>query len=562
MIFFRFFILSVLLFCYQNSYSEIKRIAENHNYSAEFFVSQIAPQSTKIKGVIKITPKTGRSLLFFDQENNVIPRISWRNLQNVSIFNSTPKIIESKKDLYLPFSAQLSNNKNYGRLDIRVNFSVCKTNCYPEEFKFRAQLPNNYDSKTLSFVESLEGGVNLKRLTQFVLLALLGGLILNLMPCVLPVISLKILSVVKNTDKSVKLIRRNLLATSLGVIITFVCLGCFVIFLKAVGSYAGLGIHFQNPYFVIAIILILVFLASFVAQDISFRVPQWLANIFIVKGNDYTVVGSFFNGALATIIATPCAAPYVGTVVAFAISAGSWEVLAIFISLGIGMSLPYLMLSISKKTQSFIPKPGPWMHKFKRIMQVLLYLTVVWLLFIVSGLLGMSAAIILFLLCLLFKFSISKATSKLNYYIRLSVAIVLIALSFYLPYQKMLNNLQREEDIDQAWQKFSFSKLDKAIDSGRIVFVDITADWCVTCKYNKFVVLNNEYVLNFIKKYKVISLRGDYTRGNKEINKFLSMHNRYAIPLNIIYSRKYPHGIILPPILTTGEVVKAIIKAK
>ena len=541
-----------------------KTLYDGQNFKIESISSLKSKGANGVVSIIQITPKSKSAILFYDQDNNIIPQISWSNPQNIKDIISDAKFNAKDNSLIFILNLNLKDTSKIGTAKFTMQFSLCGENCYPEIIKSKLRISNLYDKRKLDFIHKVASEAESKpNIVWYIILSLLGGLLLNLMPCVLPVLSLKVFSILNNAGKKQLEIKKNLIATACGIIFTFILLGIFISVLKFLGNYAGLGIHFQNPFFVIFVVILLVILATQISTGIRIRLPNFILLSLTSKSGDDKIVGSFFNGVLATIIATPCTAPFVSSVTTFAISSGIYEIMIIFLSMGAGMALPFIFLSLSLKARLLIPNPGSWMVNFKRLMEIFLYLTIIWLLYVLANLLDYNSVAILFLLCLLLKFSLSNNSSLLSKrYIRIVISSLILGLCFYVPIQNKKNDDVRAEEIDEIWQKFSYAKLEKSLSENRIVFVDITADWCVTCKYNKFVVLNNEYVMSIIKKYNVVALRGDYTRENQDINKFLSSHNRYAIPLDVIYSKKTPQGFALPPILTTGEVVKAIIQAK
>lgn len=393
--------------------------------------------------------------------------------------------------------------------------------------------------------------------------ALAGGFILNFMPCVLPVISLKALSVIKIGKSDSTNIRKNFLASAAGIITTFYVLGVAIAILRMLGHYAGLGLHFQQPYFIVTVILILTAFTVYLSGDLSVNLPNWLNSVLGAREKAKGVFGSFISGILATILATPCTAPLVGSAISFAITKDPWVIILIFSVIGIGMAMPFLVLAIYTNSYKLIPRPGAWVNMVKKAFEILIYFTILWLIYILYGLIGLKAALLVLLISLLLKFILINSTWILaKKTVKLILVLLVIFAAYYLPYQHNINQAHHNTKINQVWQEFSFESLDKGLSQGKIVIVDITADWCVTCKYNKFTVLNTDYVMNLLNDKDIITLRGDYTAANKELNRFLAIHNRYAIPLTVIYSKNHPKGLILPPILTVSKFVDAVSKAK
>ncbi len=390
------------------------------------------------------------------------------------------------------------------------------------------------------------------------LIAFVGGLILNFMPCVLPVVSLKFLSLVKLKNHHMKQARLNLLAIACGVVTSFVVLAMFMASLKYAGQHVGLGFNFQRPMFIIALVLVLMLFASSVRGTITIDIPSRLKQFLVKHSDESRLLGSFASGAFATLLATPCTAPFIGTAISFAFTLSFVKILVVFAFIGLGMALPFIVLAIFPRALGFIPKPGPWLSKFNKFLELLLYMTVFWLLWILSGQLGLLSTVIVFGFCILLKCVVE---AKLSWRVKLMgvVAIISCALVMPLKLSKMEHNIQ--QNIDASWHTFTHDKLEDYVNEGRVVLVDITADWCVTCKYNKFTVLRNPFFLKFIMQHNVILMKGEYTSENHEATRLLDTYARYGIPFTIVFSKRYPDGIILPTLFNYDDAVEAIQKA-
>lgn len=400
-------------------------------------------------------------------------------------------------------------------------------------------------------------------LLHTVLIAFIGGMVLNIMPCVLPVLSIKLLSIINSAHKTSRFIRYQFLATSSGIILSFLALAAMTHFLKLSGEYAGLGLNFQQPEFIIFLIFGLLFFASNLSDRITIQIPHSLHSIMAKHADEGKLIGSFFAGVFATLIATPCTAPFVGSAISFALSYGWQEIYLIFACIGLGMSVPYLFLALNPKLITFIPKSGKWMVLVKRLLTMLVYLTIIWLLYILVSLLDLKAVIILFLICLLLQFIIENNQGMLkSAAMKLVICLAVIAAGFFLPQITSSNDRTRHLEARVVWQEFSYKALETNIADGKVVIVDVTADWCMTCKYNKFTVLDNEFMLGYYGDHDIVTLRANYTASSEEINNFLASYNQHGIPFDVVFSRKYPHGIILPPILKTSDVIKSIDRAR
>lgn len=388
-------------------------------------------------------------------------------------------------------------------------------------------------------------------------IALAGGLILNGMPCVLPVLSIKLLSIIKHGGADRKQIRTNFLASSLGIIISFLVIALGLILLKNLGHSVGFGFQFQEPVFLIALVVILILFACNLWGSFEINLPYWVGGFAIrkIQNADNTVVAHFLSGAFATILATPCSAPLVGTAISFAFSHGAGEIIAIFTMMGIGMAIPYLLLSLFPQLVAKLPKPGRWMEKVKYALALALVITALWLIWVISQQLGLSAALILLLLCLLLKFTVERRSS---HKVKQIATALIIILAFVLPLKTYEKEQITEEIAKDIWQVFDENKIEPLVASGKIVLVDVTADWCLSCKINKLTLFDRADVLKYLKQKDVVAMRADLTSPNPKIIDYLKKFNRYGIPFNVVYGPGAPKGLPLSELPRKKELVTAI----
>ncbi|MBV8098301.1 MAG: thioredoxin family protein [Verrucomicrobia bacterium] len=394
---------------------------------------------------------------------------------------------------------------------------------------------------------------------QAVAFALIGGLILNVMPCVLPVISLKIFGFVSEAgerpDKAFKLA----LVFSAGILGCFAILAAIVTFFRAIGAQVGWGFQFQDYRFVLAIAcLVFAFalnLFGVFELTVSARATGGLAKL--AAGGGYG--GAFFQGAFATILATPCTAPFLGTASAFAFTQPAWATFLIFFSIGIGMALPYLLLAIQPKWLRYLPKPGQWMIRLKQLLGFLLLATLLWLSWIVGRLRGVDGMVelggLLLIIGLLawikgsFWTPVSPVRSRVLAAMSM-VAVLVVAIGSYL-FVTAPSQL--------SWQAFSQQSLDKALQSGRPVFVDFTADWCITCKANERFALDTSAVRQAFAQNQVVVLRADWTHGDPEITQVLKEHGRAGVPMYLFYpGGKDRPPVVLPELISSQTVLDAM----
>ncbi|MEX0808333.1 MAG: protein-disulfide reductase DsbD domain-containing protein [Dongiaceae bacterium] len=413
-----------------------------------------------------------------------------------------------------------------------------------------------------------DGGAAGSGLAAMLLIALVGGLILNLMPCVLPVLSLKLLSVVGHGGGEARAVRQSFLATAAGIVVSFLLLAGALIAFKNAGATIGWGIQFQQPLFLIAMAAVVTLFAANLAGWFDLPLPSWIGNR--VAGSERPgMAGAFGTGILATLLATPCSAPFVGTAVGFALARGSGEIMAIFAALGLGLALPYLLVSAVPRLATALPRPGRWMIALRRVLALALVATAFWLLRIVAGTAGIEAALIagllllgvLVLLWLRLRLAPSWRPASAFLAIFLLVAALVPALLPGLSRGGAASGGDTELAADSLWQPFEPAEIDRLVGEGRTVFVDVTADWCITCAVNKRLVLERAPVADRLAAPEMVAMRADWTRPDEGIAHYLASFGRYGIPFNVIYGPSAPAGIALPELLDAGAVLDALDRA-
>ena len=411
-------------------------------------------------------------------------------------------------------------------------------------------------------------------LALYLLMALVGGLILNLMPCVLPVISLKILGFVSQAGEEKRRIRQLGFMFSAGVVATFVALAAVVLALKAGGQQIGWGFQFQSPLFVIFLTALVFVLGLSLFGVVTVRLPGSSAGLFGGGVQKEGLAGSFFNGVLATILATPCTAPFLGTSLGFAFSQSAGTIVAVFATAGVGMALPYVVLAVRPGWTRFIPKPGEWMERFKQFMAFLLMATAVWLLWVLGKQLGMEAVVwtTAFLVCLgLASWILGQWVEDLRGSSRQRVvawasACAVTAAGYSLFLHPLLQDVPELAGVHtQAavnWQPFSVQLVEQLVTNDQHVFVDFTAEWCWTCKVNKRTTLEDDRVRAQFAALEVVAVRADWTNRNPEITRVLSAFGRAGVPLYVLFpAGRFDHPLVLPEILTPGIVLESLEEA-
>lgn len=396
--------------------------------------------------------------------------------------------------------------------------------------------------------------------------ALLGGLILNLMPCVLPVLSVKLLSLIDATTHTPAKIRANFLATAAGIISALLILAALLVAVKSAGFAVGWGIQFQQPVFIGAMVVIITLFACNLWGFFEVTLPSALSTWAGSAGNDdSSFISHFLTGIFVTILATPCSAPFVGTAVGFALASGTPETIAIFAALGLGLALPYIAIAIRPSWVRFLPKPGMWMVRLRNVLGFALLATAIWLLTVLAGQVGWSrtgiAALGVILLIAVLAGQHRKILSVSQPVLAAMVTIVCAA-TILVP--ALLQTSAVGTTIDAkgpvAWQAFDERKIRGLVAQGQTVFVDVTADWCITCKANKRLVIHQDTIATRLNNG-VIAMQADWTSPDPKITKFLARFGRYGIPMNVVFGPGSPQGLVLPEILTPERVLAALDQA-
>lgn len=392
--------------------------------------------------------------------------------------------------------------------------------------------------------------------------ALLGGFILNFMPCVLPVLSLKVFGLIHHAHEPVARARKRFLATSIGIIASFLILAAVLFGLQSGGVAIGWGIQFQQPLFLLALAVITSLFACNMWGFFEIQLPSKLNALGHEAGQSKGYGGDFLTGAFATLLATPCSAPFLGTAIGFAFTQGPLDLFLIFAALGVGLALPYLLLALYPQAGRWLPKPGPWMVYLKSFLGLLLLGTALWLLSVLFNQIGTTATFVaaagLSIMILAFALrNTLKGGKKLV--VSLSILSTLALPLFFQSAPQASADYALSEEI---WQPYSDADIQKRVQAGEVIFVDVTADWCITCQVNKRLVTYNGDVFDALENGEVTAMKADWTNPDPAISKFLARYNRYAIPFNIVYGPEAPEGIILPEILTQESVIDAFSKAK
>lgn len=388
--------------------------------------------------------------------------------------------------------------------------------------------------------------------------AFLGGVILNVMPCVLPVLSIKLASVMKHENRPAHIVRGGFLMSALGVLGFMWILVAIVLILQAAGFSVGWGLQFQSPVFLTLMFVVLVVFAANLFGLFEISLPSSIQTRLANSGGRDGYAGDFATGAFAAILATPCSAPFLGTAIAFALTGSSFDVVMIFTSLGLGLALPYLLFAARPGWVKHLPKPGRWMVAIKLVLGALLAITAAWLLWVLVGVAGIWIAGVVSALALVFV--LCSMLPALGSRLRTLTLIAVAALALIAPF--VMVEKAAERNLSQNWTEFNQSDIPRLVSQGKTVFVDVTADWCLTCKVNKGLVLDREPVATLLRSENVVAMQADWTRPNSDIAAYLETQNRFGIPFNIVYGPSAPNGILLSEILSISAVVDALETAR
>ena len=400
--------------------------------------------------------------------------------------------------------------------------------------------------------------------------ALLGGLILNLMPCVLPVLSIKLLSAVSHGGQDGAVVRRGFLASSAGILCSFLLLAAGAVALKEAGLAAGWGIQFQQPLFLTAMAAVVALFACNLFGLFEVRLPGRVGDLAATAGAEAErkgkLSGHFLTGAFATLLATPCSAPFLGTAVGFALASGTAEIFLIFAVLGLGLALPYLLVAAFPGLATSLPRPGPWMATLRRVLGLALAGTAVWLLTVLAAQVGMTASLAVGALLIAMAVFLALRRQERRP-VMTALARPLAALAALLAVAAPLAMPVAAPDkatatVEQDWQPLDRSAIAALVADGRVVFVDVTADWCITCQVNKALVIDRDPVARALSASSVVPMRGDWTLPSEAISDYLASFGRYGIPFNAVYGPGLPEGEALPELLTAERVMEVLERAR
>jgi thiol:disulfide interchange protein DsbD len=412
-------------------------------------------------------------------------------------------------------------------------------------------------------------------LWQALLFALIGGMILNLMPCVLPVLSIKVLGFIHQAGDDPAKARLHGMVFTAGVLLSFLALASVLIALRAGGEQLGWGFQLQSPAFLV-VLSVIIFMFGLSLFGV-FEIGTSLVGIGGKMDTGGGIGGSFLSGVLATVVATPCTAPFMGVALGYALTQSAAESLAIFGFLGLGMALPYLTLSSVPALLKYVPKPGVWMESFKQFMGFLMMATVVWLLWVLNLQTDPNlVALVMILLVMvalgswiLGRWGSNAAGSRSRMTARAASAVIIIASMIAVlsqvpaPAKAERTAAAASDSAGMKWEPFSRQLVQDLRTSGKAVFVDFTAAWCLSCQVNKRVALSDSRVVEQFETLGVVPVQADWTSRDPEITRALAEFGRNSVPLYVLYTGgPDAEPEILPELLTPGLVLDALKKVE
>ena len=462
-----------------------------------------------------------------------------------------------KAELQLEFFPADTLPEGLHQFELNVFYQLCDEDgtCY-----FPQSLPLIFD---LTIEASPAGEFSI---LYYLILALIGGFLLNLMPCVLPLLSVKALNLINQSQGNKRSILINAFYYAAGIIVSFIGLAAVIIILQKSGQLLGWGFQFQNPYFLIILISV-IFLFSLSLFEVFILLPPVAG---LNKASDLSsrkgFAGSFFTGVFAVFVATPCTAPFLGAAMGFAFSQPAGVIIAIMIATGLGLSLPFLILGFFPSFFNFLPKPGKWMDKFREFMAFLLMGTVVYLSSTLIKQIGqafISVAWYLLILALggwIWGWIMRKARRKQTRNLLILITAGAVILSGVLILDDINaadGNKMEISSLRENWQTFSPSAIEKDVENGETVFLAFSSSWCTTCKINEKTVLYTDEADKLFSDYSTKLYKADLTKTNEKAMEWIYSFDRAGVPLYILY-KKGEEPEVLPEILSLSLLKEAL----
>ncbi len=408
-----------------------------------------------------------------------------------------------------------------------------------------------------SLPATLAGGSGLLRLLRFAGLAFLGGVILNLMPCVFPVLFIKGLALVESSRHHHTRVRAHGLVYALGILVSFWAVVALLLGLRAGGRQLGWGFQFQSPGFIAVMALLLFFLGLSLAG--MFEIGLTVTNAGSSLASRHGYAGSFFTGVLAMVVATPCTAPFMGAAIGFALAQSATVAFVVFTALALGLAAPYLLLTFHPVWMSYLPRPGAWMEVLKQATAAPIFATVIWLVWLFASTAGVDAVAALlaaFLLLAIAGWILGRwPARRVASAFAISVIVLAVATPLYALWK--FPAAAANTATQAGWQPYNRAAIEQYRAQGRPVFIDFTARWCLSCQVNERAVLNRGDVRRRLRDSGIVLVRADWTRHDEDIASALRELGRSGVPTYVFYLPGQP-ALTLPEVLTPGVVFGAL----
>ena len=463
------------------------------------------------------------------------------------------------------------------KIKITALYQLCDEagTCFmPQRVEFELELPEAILSAAIAGSQPSPekstlpsaGSQQTTGLAFMMLLAFLGGLILNLMPCVLPVLSIKMMSIVNSAHKGKSDIIKGSLIYTGGVLASFAVLAIVIIAIKSSGEAVGWGFQFQNPIFVFSLLLLIWAFALSLFDVFMIQAPGIQTATKASSGHG--PMGTFMSGVFAVLLATPCTAPLLGSAIGFAFQQSSPVIFVMLMLVGLGLAFPFILLGFLP-VMKIIPKPGNWMNTFREVMAFLLIATAVFLARSLSFIIAPNQFINVLWFILVFslslwlygKYNLPQFSKKKQWFATLIALTIAIGGGYGLvDFSEDEMAIANEQTSSDVWQKFSPELLEKYRSEKKAVFVDFSAEWCMTCKTNEAMVLNTAAIQEAFRSKKVELLHGDFTRKNPLVLEWLQKYERGGVPLYLLFRPGEQKAVVFPEVLTPSQIRDALDK--
>ena len=444
---------------------------------------------------------------------------------------------------------KLERNDNSFSLELSSAEVQLKTNTLKGVLKLKVDGIKEFYTLDLPLEKNTNNPLVTISLLTAIIFAFLGGIILNAMPCVFPILSIKILSFIEQSQGSKEKLFHHGLVFSAGVLTTFLAVSALLIFLRASGEAIGWGYQLQSPWVVSLLIYLFVVIGIVFMGNIV--LGSSFGNLGTLVQNQKDLTSSFFTGVLAVVVASPCTAPFMGPAIGLALLQPGLKSILIFLALGIGFSLPYLILSIYPQLLSKLPKPGEWMQTLKQIMAFPMWASALWLAWVLSSQVDMQSvfAVLLGALLIALGLWLLEKTQNSASILRRVTLIFSLGLMIFSIWLLPITSDNNSPSLKNEENAFSVQKLNSLRSEQKMVFLNFTADWCITCKVNEAIALNQDKVKKVLDEKNIIYLKADWTRKDPEIASMLASYGRTGVPLYLLFPSQ-GDPIILPELLT------------